>query len=1425
MSGGRGVGSPAVTKQRESEREFRLNKIAVDSETDDGRRATNCQHQGAQLGEQEDPVDGVGAGSGTKPLRGILKMPQDWNSRSGKEKKITFGVREPDLSDEINEVREERMRKLERGWELWCLKLEQCEVEELLFVTLRVNGLLVKAMVDSGATISIVRMDQYNKMARKPPLQTLEVGTRLGGLGSSGIKVEGYFMAEWECGGCSRTVGTLVVSGLDFQAVMGLTVMKAMRAYVKPWRLTMKIEGVRKPIRLTTEAGRTHLVNYVWIEKEVVIPPHVKHYKIGVKSWLKGKGDALLTEGIELPYEHIRVQRGLMDMPSFRCRNGPTNLSLRVMNLGDKAVTIHPGHEVATITPCQVEDVSAWIAKMKADNPVKGEDELGGETGIDGLDLTTNTVLTDLELRGLTRYLQPRRAQFLSKGMLPGKARVTPHRIDTGKSHPVRARYGRQARKEHDIVEVEVLKLWEAKMISPSASEWCAPVVLIKKKDGTPRFCIDYRRLNDVTVKDSYPLPRIDDALDLLGKSLYLSTLDFATGYYQVPLAEEDRKKTAFTTRSGVYEWNVMPMGLCNAPATFQRVMDVLLTGMSWEMCLCYIDDIIVFSPTFEQHLLDLDRVFNKLEEVGLKLRAEKCAFCKKELLYLGFVLTRDGVHTNPKLISAVVECEAPKDVKGVQRFIGLTGYYRRFVDKFSHIAHPLIRLMREDVEFEWTPECQVAFEELKKRLVTAPILVYPDFEKGFKLEVDASAVGLGGVLSQKGDDGHDHVVAYWSSAVPRRQRHFTSTELECMAIHHGIKHFRPYLWGRKFEIVTDHNSLKWLMNLKNPTPKLQRWSLDLTEYEFSITHRPGRVHNNADALSRPPVIQLNVAGVRRLEQETASGIEEAQKRDYEIGPLYDYVANGELPVKRALALQVIVHCQKLYLDEGLLFRRYEVTTPRVAPTVWKQLVLPATYRRAAMEACHDGYMGGHLGEVKTTLKVKQRFWWPKMCSQVEQWVKTCPSCNTKRNPRQRLQGLLIPTVFSYPWEQVAIDILGPLKESQHGHRYVLVVTDAFSKWAETKALKTQAMVEIAEFLVKEVFCRYGCPKRLLSDRGGNFLSALASEIFLALEIRKLSTSSYHPQTDAITERFNATLCGMLSHYVNEDHTDWDDFLSFLTFAYNSAIHATTRYSPAYLLFGREPMLPVDVALGTRRDEPLPHFSYVRQMMRRMTEAHQLVRQSLELSAQKSALRYDLTRRESSVDVGDLVWRSVPYVPEGLSKKFFHQWYGPLRVIDRGTNNTCLLRDRATRKIHPVRVHVEKLKPFNGDWEDPNQFREEYTPWDERTPPGEAAAPEEGEADANETVDEETADSPLERRALEEEGMSDDDEEPQWRVAALVQPVMEKGERKYWVKWTGYKDLTLEPRRSLIQDCPQKVMVFEKKHHVRFTKRGVFWNK
>lgn len=383
----------------------------------------------------------------------------------------------------------------------------------------------------------------------------------------------------------------------------------------------------------------------------------------------------------------------------------------------------------------------------------------------------------------------------------------------------------------------------------------------------------------------------------------------------------------------------------------------------------------------------------------------------------------------------------------------------------------------------------------------------------------------------------------------------------------------------------------------------------------------------------------------------------------------------------------------------------------------------------------------------------------------------------------------------------------------------MVVLTDAFSKWAESAPLPSQSMVNIAEILVKQVICRFGCPRRLLSDREGNFLSKLAKELYRLLEIKKVSTSSYHPQTDAITERFNATLCDMLFHYVNSKHDDWDHYLPYVTFAYNSSVHATTGYSPFLIIYMREAVLPMDVALGIRNQGPLPRFLYVKRMLRKMIEVNGYVRQSLELSAQKSTLRYDLTRRESEVEAGDLVWMSVPHVPSGLTKKFFHKWFGPYRVIER-TTVTCQLRERATNLLHPTSVHVEKLKPFQGEWEDPNADMEPYIPWAERELPQEMPDPED-EMEGIEEVVKPTEDT---NAIVEAEVIADPNvTEERWGLEKIIRPCLRRGRPSYEVKWEGWPKTTVEKRSLLRLDAPELIDAFERRHSVEFKKNRVLW--
>ena len=376
----------------------------------------------------------------------------------------------------------------------------------------------------------------------------------------------------------------------------------------------------------------------------------------------------------------------------------------------------------------------------------------------------------------------------------------------------------------------------------------------MRKKDGSLRFCIDFRQLNAATVKDAHPLPRIDDLLDALHGVKWFSTLDLKSGYWQVPIAEQDKEKTAFRTSSGqLFEFNQVPFGLCNAPTTYSRLMDRVLAGLHWETYLFYLDDIIVFSSTWEEYLARLREVFESLRHAKLKLGATKCTFAAKEVSYLGHRVTEEGLLPDPSLLAAIRDIPPPKTATEVRSFLGLAGYYRRYVKGFAAIAAPLHALTRKDALFHWSEDCQAAFDQLKTRLTTSPITAFPDFSQAFRLYTDASTAGLSAILAQV-REGKERIICCASRALNKAEKSYPATKLECLAIVWAVAKFRPYLMAMPFEVFTDHYALQWLKTMCTGSALLHRWSAALEEYDFTVQHRPGKIQTHVDGLSRLPV-------------------------------------------------------------------------------------------------------------------------------------------------------------------------------------------------------------------------------------------------------------------------------------------------------------------------------------------------------------------------------------------------------------------------------------------------------------------------------------------------------------------------------------------------------------------------------------------
>ena len=416
-----------------------------------------------------------------------------------------------------------------------------------------------------------------------------------------------------------------------------------------------------------------------------------------------------------------------------------------------------------------------------------------------------------------------------------GCTSVVTHKIDTGDHLPIRQPPRRTPFSLRSKVRELTEEMLDHGVIQPSSSPWASPIVLVAKKDGSTRFCVDYRKLNAVTKHDMFPLPRIDDSLDLLAGTRYFSTLDLASGYWQVAMEDDSREKTAFTTQEGLFEFAVMPFGLCNAPATFQRLMERVLAGIAREKCIVYLDDILVMGKTFQEHLSNLREVFSRLSGAGLKLKPSKCKLLHKRVEFLGYVVSASGVAADPKKVSAVVHFPRPRDLKSLRTFLGLTSYYRRFVPCYSTIAQPLYTLTRKDEPFCWSDGCEEAFERLKMSLTRAPVLAYPHFDREFLLETDASGVGLGAVLSQRQDDNTIRPMAFASRTLQPHERRYGISELEALGVVWAVKHFRHYLYGYPCTVYTDHEALRSLLNTPHPSGKLARWGMAIQELNLKI--------------------------------------------------------------------------------------------------------------------------------------------------------------------------------------------------------------------------------------------------------------------------------------------------------------------------------------------------------------------------------------------------------------------------------------------------------------------------------------------------------------------------------------------------------------------------------------------------------------
>ena len=844
----------------------------------------------------------------------------------------------------------------------------------------------------------------------------------------------------------------------------------------------------------------------------------------------------------------------------------------------------------------------------------------------------------------------------------PGRTHIIQHHIDLiAGTKPRNSPPYRYAPARRKIIEEKLTEMLDQGVITPSKSPWASPVVLAPKKDGSTRFCIDYRKLNDVTIRDAYPIPRIDDTLDALQHAKFFSTLDLRSGYWQVEMDPNSRPITAFVTHKGLFECAVMPFGLTNAPATFQRLMDIVLAGLKWQCCLVYLDDIIIYSSTFDQHLLDLRNVLSALADAHLTLKASKCNFCRREMKFLGHLVTPDGIKPDPGLISTIVQFSQPEKIKDIQAFLGLTGYYRRFIPNYAKITEPLLKLLRSQQSpthptlLAWDDDCTTAFETLKQRLISSPIMHTPDFTYPFILELDACEYGIGCILTQEYNN-RKYVIAYASRTLSASERNYSSVEREALAIVWATKHFRQYLEGGPVFVRSDCKALQWLKTARDPTGRLARWAMKLSPYNIIIQHRPGASNPNGDFVSRYPL------------SDSRSDIPELLSIEYTLNiwentNILQDIRSQQLQDSRLCRIIRILqkhpsvpfgntHAPYLLLNNLLYKVRHinSYTDQRIQTNKYL-LVIPQSMQRQILTWAHDHPTAGHAGRIKTLFRLSSRVYWPSMRKDVFKYVQQCLSCQQFKYNNFSTSSPMQLHIITKPWHTIGIDIMGPFPPTLRQKRFLLVIVDYFTRWIEIFALRQTTATDVVNILINEIFCRYGFPTYILSDNGPQFVAQLFQEICKSLGIGRKLTANYHPQTN-MTERVNRTLKPLIAIYAQRHPGLWDKEIQKLAFAIRTSVNETTGDTPAYLNFGRDPQTPLDLILTNYVSGPpptTPEHQYIRNYRADLTHnlrlTYHLVREHSEIQKYHQKYNYDKHTSSRRFVLGDLVWVELPTPP------------------------------------------------------------------------------------------------------------------------------------------------------------------------------------
>ena len=1009
---------------------------------------------------------------------------------------------------------------------------------------------------------------------------------------------------------------------------------------------------------------------------------------------------------------HVDSEPGIVIHQSVA--TNPTGKKVPVMltNNTGKSIYLKRGCIIGKVTPVSSENVKE----------IDGVDSSESKLNLDEIK-SDPTHLSDIK-----KLIIKNKDRFASKDTELGQSTTVQMKVNTGSHEAIRLKPYRIPLHHRETVDKAIDEMLEAGIIKRSTSTWIFPLVVVSKKDGSSRLCVDFRRLNQITKQIAFPLPIIDDILNLLGNAKYFTTLDLKSGYWQVAMDPESVDKTTFTSHKGTFSFQVMPFGLSNAPGVFQQLMSIVLSGCE-QFCTAYLDDVIIWSRSKEEHLSHIQTVFDRLREHNLKLKLKKCSFFQEETNYLGFTVSSQGIKPDAEKVSAIRTLPAPSSVKEIRSFIGMCSYYRRFIPNFSKIAEPLIALTKKYARFSWDEKCQKSFEFMKESLTAVPLLGFPDINKPFTLYTDASDTCIGACLTQPIDDEeleeipnvvNEKPIYFLSHKLSDTQTRWSTVEKEAYAINYALQKLDHYLHNAKFTIKTDHKPLKYILSAPMQNKKIQLWALNLSAYNCDVTYLSGRENVIADLLSRVPegtrtssctngqsdpdipdlnpnAFEINTLNSNKFDPRKYASckVPEPELKLPEIKDFeeFDMIKKQEKdPILMKLKLQLkngdasaLDQKKHLIINDKVYF----LSNPDDEPTL--RLYVPEQLRPAVLIQYHDKL--GHFGVDRSFYNIKQKYYWPKLFHTLNEYIQSCVTCQT-RNLTTVKPPLMETDIPPYPWAKVGLDLSGPYPTSLSGNKYIVAFVDWFSGYPEAFAVKDKTADTIAYLIINEIFPRYGSMLQIVTDNGIENVNRKVKETLKTLNIHHVTTSFYHPQGNSKVERFHRVLGDVISKQIQDEHSVWDLYLNQTLAAIRFSISDSTKFSPFFLLYNRDVVLPLDTILEPRRkyfgsDQ---HEISLQIQHKSFLAVHRNLKK-----AKKVKARYaNKNSKEVDFRVGDPV-----YLRNHIRKnKFDVRWRPYFRIISKKSPRTFELKnqvDGTCTKAHAEHLRLAKID----EWEIP----------------------------------------------------------------------------------------------------------------------------